>query len=936
MYTFRLKITLTASFLILHDIGVAQVSTDGTTGDRRALSAPDYQIDAELGTEAGGNLFHSFEQFSLDTGESATFVGPGGIENIISRVTGGELSAIDGLIASTIPGASLWLFNPSGVVFGPNASLDVDGSFHVSTADELRMADGGRFSAIDPGADSLSVAPPEAFGFLGADPAGITIAGSELEIGEGGTLSVVGGDVDIAGASLATAGGALNVLAVDGPAEADVASGELRGDAGGDITLQASALTSTGDGGGTIRIEGGAFVVDQASTVTSINDGATDGDVGIDIDTATVEIAGGSLIEARALDEGDGGSIAIAADDIDLLDGAQIASSTDSSGSGADIALAGEDVRISGSASIVSFTSAGGDSGSIDIDAEDLTLTNGSIVAGTEETASGDGGDIDIAAGSVELAVFDPELGSLISAVTFGSGRGGDIAISGGRLLVDGSNSVAEATISSVSGSTSGGASGQVRLDLEELILARGGNIFGDASGSSEGSASIDIDASDIDIDGSGEGLTGISIRAGSTGNTGGVVVVRGDDIDIRNGGLISTTTDTDLDASDILIVTDRLSLSGQGALFDTQIVSDASVDATGSAGSIDIIAENVYVSGDGAISSSSLGAGDAGRIDILATDSLQLRDDGEIETSVFNASTADAGSIAIRTPDLTLLETSVITSSTSGIGSAGTISIESERITIEDRRNDGVALTGISTSADVGSGDAGAIVIVADSLTLLGDDSEIQSFNDGEGAAGTIDIRLTTDLLLGKGADILTLSASGGGGGITIVADRSITTTGPDSVITTTVADDTGNAGDIVIETPVLALGGSRILARADAGIGGDIQISVDDLLLSPDALIDAQAGATGVDGTIAVSASEVDLTGGLTAFDGRFLDVSSLLRERCAARRANESSSFTLGAGGSLPADLDAPTLSLVGTKPNAPERRTILVLPCPKAAS
>lgn len=999
MYAFRLVITVSFPIFILHGNAGAQVSTDGTAGERRALSGPDYRIDADLGTVAGDNLFHSFEAFSIDTGESATFAGPAAVDDVIARVTGGELSAIDGLIASTIPGASLWLFNPAGVVFGPNASLDVPGSFHVSTADELRLADGATFSAIDPDSNSFSVAEPEAFGFLGADPAGITIAGSQLEVGEGETLSVVGGDVEITGGTLMAGNGGLNVLAADGPADADVITGELSGDVGGDIEVAASALTATGDGGGTVRIEGGAFVVDEGSAVRSTNDGANDADVGIDVDVEVVEITGGSSLDSRALDRGAGGSIMIEADTIDLLDGARIGSAADGSGNGGDIALISEDIDIEGADGIANFTSAEGDGGSIDIDTENLTLIDATIGAGTQDTASGDGGDIVITAGSIEMGSVDLERGSLISAVTFGSGSGGDVDIRGGRLLVDGSNSNGGATISSLSDITGGGVGGQARLDLDELILKRGGAIFGDANGRSAASPGVEINSRDIRIDGAGEQLTGVFIRADSTGEAGGTVVLRAENIDVRNGGSISTTTDSDLDASDIVIVTDRLSVGGQGALFDTEIDSDTSIDAKGNAGNIEIVAETVDVSGDGSISSSTIGIGDAGRIDLIVGNSLRLRDEGSIRAGTAGESTGDAGSIAITTSELfledaaeigsvtsgpgragsiditadtalldangvedfggittqgapgssgdagdinldigelTLRDTSQIGSSAFGSGRAGTISIRSETIDIETIRGDGASITGISTAADVDGGDAGAIAIVADSLTLRGDDSEIQSTNAGPGAAGTIDIRLTEDLILGNGADILTSSASGGGGIITIVAGRSIATTGPDSVITTTVADDSGDAGDILIETPVLGLGDTRVIAQADAGSGGDIEIVVDDLLLSPDAFINAEAGATGIDGTVAVSAPEADLTGGLAAFDGRFLDVSSLLRERCAARRATEGSSFTLGTEGSLPADLDAPRLSLLGTSPGGQERRTILVLPCPKARS
>jgi filamentous hemagglutinin family protein len=130
----------------------AQVVLDGTTGPAGALAGPDYAIRADLGRRAGGNLFHSFERFSIPSRGSATFSGPAGIENVISRVTGGERSDIDGVLRSSISGADLWFLNPAGVVFGPNMRLDLQGSFHVSTADELRFEDGAAFCAADPNA----------------------------------------------------------------------------------------------------------------------------------------------------------------------------------------------------------------------------------------------------------------------------------------------------------------------------------------------------------------------------------------------------------------------------------------------------------------------------------------------------------------------------------------------------------------------------------------------------------------------------------------------------------------------------------------------------------------------------------------------------------------------------------------------------------------
>src|SRR2546421_10877122 len=100
--------------------GRAGVVTDGSLGAAGALSGPNFAVPASLGRLSGSNLFHSFSQFNLANGESATFSGPGNVQNILARVTGGSASSIDGLIHSTIAGANFFLINPRGVIFGPN------------------------------------------------------------------------------------------------------------------------------------------------------------------------------------------------------------------------------------------------------------------------------------------------------------------------------------------------------------------------------------------------------------------------------------------------------------------------------------------------------------------------------------------------------------------------------------------------------------------------------------------------------------------------------------------------------------------------------------------------------------------------------------------------------------------------------------------------
>jgi hypothetical protein len=79
-----------------------KIVTDGTVGLKVSLSGGEIKIGADLGARRGDNLFHSFEKFGIAIGQTATFTGSGDIKNVISRVTGGEISNIDGRLTSTV------------------------------------------------------------------------------------------------------------------------------------------------------------------------------------------------------------------------------------------------------------------------------------------------------------------------------------------------------------------------------------------------------------------------------------------------------------------------------------------------------------------------------------------------------------------------------------------------------------------------------------------------------------------------------------------------------------------------------------------------------------------------------------------------------------------------------------------------------------------
>ena len=200
----------------------AQISIDGSLrpGTAGPLTGPNFVIGSGVGRTVGNNLFHSFGQFNVGTGESATFTGPASIGNVISRVTGDQMSSINGLIDSRtfMPSANFFLLNPAGVLLGSGASLNIGGAFHLSTADYLCLGagrvpgrPGGREVLRQPRRENvLTVAAPAAFGFLGPPTGSIVVEGANLpgiaDPPVGQTISLVGGQIQVTGANLSPPG----------------------------------------------------------------------------------------------------------------------------------------------------------------------------------------------------------------------------------------------------------------------------------------------------------------------------------------------------------------------------------------------------------------------------------------------------------------------------------------------------------------------------------------------------------------------------------------------------------------------------------------------------------------------------------------------------------------------------------------------------------
>ena len=195
-----LSIGLAIPALFWASSAAAQVRpvADNTLGGERSRITPSEinGVSGDLITEGarrGANLFHSFQTFSIDEGRAAYFANPAGVENILGRVTGGEGSEILGRLG-VLGEANLFLINPNGIIFGPNSSLDIGGSFLASTADAIAFGEQGWFSATTPEPpSSLLTINPSAFFFNQLSTGDIAVYSTTLVDSTVGAYGFIGG-----------------------------------------------------------------------------------------------------------------------------------------------------------------------------------------------------------------------------------------------------------------------------------------------------------------------------------------------------------------------------------------------------------------------------------------------------------------------------------------------------------------------------------------------------------------------------------------------------------------------------------------------------------------------------------------------------------------------------------------------------------------------
>ena len=866
--------------LLIAASSLADIATDGSVGPEQTLVGPDFVIPSSLGTQRGANLFHSFDRFSITNTQSATFTSDftGVTNNVISRVTGGMPSAIDGVLASTIPGADLWLINPQGVVFGPDASLDVAGGLHVSTADYVGLQDGGRFGAdlSDPASTLLTVADVSAFGF-GATPASIDVNGTLL-VEQNEAISIVGGDINISG-RIDAPSGKINLVSTTSSGEVGIDAQATIDDASvdalqslGNIDVanplgDGPLIRANGDQPGSIYIRGDSFLLDgfvavigedvaapdteidialrsslrvgtrSSGGIVGASDGSAQGPA-LAVQAPEIEVAFGSFITSRALEAatGAGGDLTISTDDL-LVEG-EISAETDGAGDAGHLRIGGitdpaaDRVRVTGFFANISadsgdiFTPASGRGGDIDISADQIHI-NASFGGIGSDTLTGTGGNVTL---NVDELLLNQGAIST-SLIIGGNGTAGSTTIRGvgstDTMVVP--SQVVEVIktpgtfglVRIVAESRSTGVGGDIDITANQLTLAGGGFISTVTDDGVGGTMTLNVDHLQIgdpnfpfSFFGVPSALNSLSNGTGDAGD----IFIRGSAS--ANGDPVPTTS---------IVLREPLN----GGISASTLSSE--LDA-GAGGTVDILADTVVIQ-DGSSISSSTQEGLAGNVVLNVNQLLVTGSASGIDSLTFGG--AAAGEVVVRGIDSTAdmetpAELIVVTnfaelggSPVDGAGAGGTIRLRSRELQLTDFGT-------VSVNSFMSEGDGGDINLFADDINIV----------NGTIQAGTG--------FRGNGGNILIAGVDATRDAPTPADSVSVSDTSSIISSSTAIGPDAGAAGNLTLYTDNLLLTGSSVLATTIDGQGGNLEIHAGDATVSERSRLSTRTSGFGDGGRI------------------------------------------------------------------------------------
>ena len=711
-----LGLVCTAGSMALTKPGLAQnvITPDATLGAEASQVVPFAPLPTidliQGGAVRGQNLFHSFEEFNIGEGNGAYFIAPSAdIANIFARVTGTDASTLLGILGTrqelgpnnfVQTPANLFLINPNGIIFGTGSGLDIGGSFYATTADSIQFGDAGVFSALEPESDNLLSINPSAFWFSGlSQPSNIEVRGSlptnfvTLQVPNEKILALIGGDISFDGGRLVAPGGRVEIVALAEGGGVELSSSESSLIVPETISranvalINASSIDTTSGGGGDISVVANNLTISNFSRISSgigfglgVGDSQT-GNISVDV-TEAVTLADNSFIQNVVVGLGQGGDINITAQDVSIINGSGIATAGFGEGDVGNVTI-----EVSGN---ISLTGRGANNQGSGI----LSSVARNVPGFENLPGQGDSGNINLRAINIELAD-----GAIISSSSvLAPGNSGNIDIIADNLsLIEGSQLVS---------STLGiGNSGNLTISTRLLNVQDGSSIQTSTSGQGQG-GNLTITAREAtSLIGSGTFASGVGSSALSTETTGsgnaGRLRLETGQLTLQDGATISASTfggsgsagSLDIFADSIQLTGIRADRQFSSTIQSISSISPSFVQSTGNAGNISINTRLLTVQDGGSIRTATFGPGQGGNLTITAREATNLVGSGTLAAGV---------------------ESRALSTQTTGSGNAGRLRVETGQLTLQDGAT-------ISASTFGGSGSAGSLDIFADSIRLSG-----------------------------------------------------------------------------------------------------------------------------------------------------------------------------------------------------------------------
>jgi filamentous hemagglutinin family protein len=850
-----LGITISSIIVFWSNCSLAQIAPDATLPSNSNVRQEGNTSIIEAGTQAGSNLFHSFQEFSVPTGGTAFFNNPSDVQNIISRVTGDSVSNIDGLIRANST-ANLFFINPRGIIFGQNARLDIGGSFVGSTASSLKFADGFEFIATAPQTTPLlTINTPIGLQFQG-NPSSIQIRGDSqglrvspdlidtttgLRVSPNQTLALLGGDLILKGATLKTAGGRIELGSVAGKGLVNLISTD-KGFAFnyegvenlGNIQLsQQSAVDASGAGGGDIQVVG-----------------------------KRIAIATGSQIETSTLGAEAGGALVVNASEL--------------------------------------------------LEINNISDTFSILAAYVYPGATGNGGNLTINTG--ELLLYGK---AQVSATTFSSGNGGNLTVNANKIQLIGTtfgNDIANGLYTQADRGSSGNA-GNLIINTRQLLI-QGRAIVSASTLSSGKGGDLTITSDTVQLTGT---KVGNQIASGglfaSTDGTGdaGNLTINTQQLLVQNGGQVNAITTRSGKGGNLTVNANRVELIGEP---NNGLFVQANPGATGDAGNLTINTQQLLIQGGSQVSASTLGLGKGGNL-IINADRIQMigtTTDRQFSSGLFVQASpggdGDAGNLTINTQQLLIQDGAQVSASTSRGGKAGNLTVNADRVQVIG--STGQSLSGLFASSRSGSTGSGGNLTINTRVLLVQDKGILTARSRGQGIAGNLNINAISIILDNQAslvADTPSNSPNPNQPQATItLRAKDLILLRRHSNITTNAIGSNVTGGNININTDFLvATENSDIRANSTDSRGGRVTIEALGIFgtqfrnaptLESD--ITATGASPNLSGTVELNTLDVDPSRGLVELPVNLIDASEQIAQGCTPRRGQTNSFVVTGRGG------------------------------------